>query len=132
MKTKNPICCWYDPVTGLTTCGSCFVQAPLVIPTARQSAASAKAAVADPSLPQITTAAAGAATTLATAAGVLSNVFPWIAAAQGIVGLAQIAIPAIQRLIEGKEVSVEDQAAVKAFVDSIRDGSRFQKPEWQP
>jgi hypothetical protein len=34
-------------------------------------------------------------------------------------------------MFQSGEVSAEDQAALKAKVDSIRDGTAFSGPEWQ-
>jgi hypothetical protein len=54
-----------------------------------------------------------------------------IAIIDGALLIIQKAVPAAQKMFQSGEVSAEDQAALKAKVDSIRDGTAFSGPEWQ-
>jgi hypothetical protein len=141
MPTKTKVCCWYDPSTGLTTCGSCFQQAPLAIGGVQvadgglvitQAKGAAKAPAVEPDTTGDTAATVGnAVSSLAGIAGTLAGAMPYVAAAQAAIGLVIAALPAIQKLMRGEPVSVEEQANLDAFMQTIEDGTAFSGPEWK-
>lgn len=53
-----------------------------------------------------------------------------LAIISGAQQIIKVAVPEVERLLASGEVSVEDQAKLKAAIDSIRDGSAFQGSEW--
>jgi hypothetical protein len=53
-----------------------------------------------------------------------------LAIISGAQQILKIAVPEVQRLLASGEVSAEDQAKLKAAIDSIRDGSAFTSDEW--
>jgi hypothetical protein len=54
-----------------------------------------------------------------------------LAIIDGALLIIQKAVPAAQQLFSSGEVSAEDQAALKAKIDSIRDGSAFSGDAWK-
>jgi hypothetical protein len=52
----------------------------------------------------------------------ISTILAIVSGAQQIL---KVAIPEAQRIFSSGDVSVEDQAKLKAIIDSIRDGSAF-------
>lgn len=53
-----------------------------------------------------------------------------LAIISGAQAILKAAVPEVQRLLNSGEISVEDQAKLKAAIDSIRDGSAFTGDEW--
>jgi hypothetical protein len=53
-----------------------------------------------------------------------------LAIISGAQQIIKVAVPEVERLLASGEVSVEDQAKLKAAIDSIRDGSAFHGSEW--
>jgi hypothetical protein len=53
-----------------------------------------------------------------------------LAIISGAQQIIKVAVPEVERLLASGEVSVEDQAKLKAAIDSIRDGSAFAGSEW--
>lgn len=53
-----------------------------------------------------------------------------LAIISGAQQILKVAVPEVQRLLASGEVSAEDQAKLKAAIDSIRDGSAFLGDEW--
>jgi hypothetical protein len=53
-----------------------------------------------------------------------------LAIISGAQQILKVAVPEVQKLLASGDVSVEDQAKLKAAIDGIRDGSAFQGSEW--
>jgi hypothetical protein len=53
-----------------------------------------------------------------------------LAIISGAQQILKVAVPEVQKLLASGEVSVEDQAKLRAAIDGIRDGSAFSGPEW--
>lgn len=53
-----------------------------------------------------------------------------LALISGAQQILKVAIPEAQQLLSKGEISVEDQAKLKAAIDGIRDGTAFLGSEW--
>jgi hypothetical protein len=54
-----------------------------------------------------------------------------LAIIDGALLIIQKAVPAAQAMFSSGEISAQDQAALKAKIDSLRDGTAFSGPEWK-
>jgi len=56
----------------------------------------------------------------------------YMALAMAAIALLEKLVPMIQRAVDKGEVTVDEQAALKARIDAIRAGTAFTGPEWKP
>lgn len=114
-------CCWVDPVTNKTVCGFCDSETGKI--------------VADPNAgkPADLTphTAAKAVSTVTEIASYLPMVGTYLQGLQALVALGIEIAPTIKGLFGGKEVTVEEQAKVAAFIESIENGTACAGDEWK-
>jgi hypothetical protein len=54
-----------------------------------------------------------------------------IAIISGAIQIVEAATPTIEALIKSGQISIEDQAKLKAKLDALRQAAAFSGPEWQ-
>lgn len=122
MANKIVPVCWYDEETGKTVCGFADsvtgqrVSAPEPTTTVEQLSPSA---------------AQTAASTVSQIASLFPQVQLFMTGISALVALGIEVAPYIKNLFSGKEISVEDQAKIKEFIDSIEARTVTSGDEWK-